>query len=455
MRANRCKLLPAFLALASSALLLPASGAAADPLPWPPKLPGGAAFVRDASPQLLEVPKGVQLTPGVVVAKAAPEVEFHYYPGQDYPAKLWSAWGENLAVGPYCYSAIGDHDGPVGNAFLYQYDARDQQLRKVVDLKQVLQVPEGKYTPGKIHSRIDQGNDGWLYFSTHRGSTRVTLPKFGFAGGWILRHDPQREVTEVVAHAPLPNQTLPTSVMDPQRMIFYAGTQDGANQQDPMFLAYDVKRRKVLYSGPQGPARCLILARSTGRVYFHPVNGKAAKGPQQLYRFDPAAPAAPVAIDAKLAMRAATMESPEGDVYTIEGEDLWAFNTRTEQARHLGKAPVAGKTYTASLDLCPRTYRYLYYIPGAHGGAEADGTPVVQYDLRTNQRKVLAFLHPYYHQKYDYVPSGAYGLAISPEGDKLYITFNGARRAEDLSRRVRWNTCAFFVLRIPAAERLP
>ncbi|MFP6659515.1 MAG: hypothetical protein VB853_15130 [Pirellulales bacterium] len=49
---------------------------------------------------------------------------------------------------------------------------------------------------------------------------------------------------------------------------------------------------------------------------------------------------------------------------------------------------VASKTYTTSIDLDPATERYLYYVPGAHGGAYSDGSPLVQYDLKTKLRKV-------------------------------------------------------------------
>ena len=52
-----------------------------------------------------------------------------------------------------------------------------------------------------------------------------------------------------------------------------------------------------------------------------------------------------------------------------------------------------------SLDVDP-TGRYLYYVPGAHGDAEKDGSPVVQFDVRTRSKKVIAFLHPSYRKKY-------------------------------------------------------
>ncbi len=420
---------------------------------FPPALPGGQTVVTDKSPQMLKPTD--TLRAGVAIAKEPPTVDFMYYPGQDYETKLWSAWGDNLAVGDRCYSAIGDHDGPSGNALLYEYDSTTKSLRVVVDVKKLLKVPAGEYTPGKIHSRIDLGSDGWLYFSTHRGSTRVTIPKFGFKGDWILRYHPEDQKAEIVAHAPLPMQTLPMSVLDPDRLIYYAGTQDGANEKDPMFLAYDIARRKVLFSCEDGPSRYAIFAKSTGKLYFH--RGKSSPnstdGPRQLVRFDPETAKGLEKTSARLGLRAASEESADHHVYTIDHDNLWSFNTQTEKVVDMGSAAVGSMTYTTSIDLDPQTNRYLYYVPGAHGGAERDGSPLVQYDVKTRQRKVIAFLHPFYFKKYDYVPSGVFGTAVSPAGDKVYITWNGARGAESLDKKVRWNTCAFMIVHIPESER--
>jgi len=432
--------------------------AASAELTYPPKLSGGRKVATHTSPALL-VPAAT-LKKGVKIAKTPPTVDFMYYPGQDYPGNPWSVWGDGPAVEGKYYSAIGDHKSPEGNAFVYEYDAETKQLRRVVDLRKVLGVPEGHYTPGKIHSRLDFGRDGWLYFSTHRGSTRVALdPKNHFRGDWILRYHPQQEKTEIVAHAPLPMQCLPCSQLDPDRLIFYAGTADGLNQQKPQFLAYDVGRRKILYTDAYGPYRYLIFARSTGMVYFHGNTSSphARQGPAQLVRFDPRRPGPPVPISAELGLRSATRETPQGYVYTIDHDALWAFNTKTEEAVLLGPSAVASMTYTTSIDADMKTGRYLYYVPGAHGGAERDGAPLVQYDVKTRTRKVIAFLHPLLYRQHGYVPLGTFGSAVSPEGDKVYITLNGNRGTapDQLDGRIRFNTCALAVIHVPEAERRP
>ncbi|HEY1068578.1 MAG TPA: hypothetical protein VGE52_20810, partial [Pirellulales bacterium] len=152
-------------------------------------------------------------------------------------------------------------------------------------------------------------------------------------------------------------------------------------------------------------------------------------------------------------LRAATQETRQGMIYTIAKSKqpgaaaLFAFNTKTEQVETLGDAQVGSQNYVTSLDVDP-TGRYLYYIPGAHGGADRDGTPVVQFDVKTKQRKVLAFLHPFYKDKYGATLVGTFSSAVDPDGSKLYITWNVNRTGGRA-----WDCCALTVIHIPESER--
>ena len=59
---------------------------------FPPKLPDGKEVVTDTSEEFLK--PGSTLKSGVAIAKAAPTIDFLYFPGQDYPGKPWSNWGD-------------------------------------------------------------------------------------------------------------------------------------------------------------------------------------------------------------------------------------------------------------------------------------------------------------------------------------------------------------------------
>jgi len=417
----------------------------ADPVLLPPKLPSGKSVATETSPDLLKPPPSL---PDVSVAKAPPTVDFLYYPGQTYKGNPWSNWGDSLAARGKYYSAIGDHKGPDGNAFVYEYDPARKTLKRLLDLRSLLNVPEGQYTPGKIHGRIDMGDDGWLYFSTHRGSTKVTTDQYGYKGDWIIRHNPKTAKTEIVAQGPVGKNCIPCSVLDPHRLIFYGGTAAGdTTDKRNLFFAYDIKKRKVLYKGYDGPGRYMIFAKSTGKVYFTPgLSGT-------LYRYDPAAKKPPVPLDAEIGLRAATQETPQGFVYTVSKEDatIYRFDTKTEKVEPIGAAPVGTQTYITTIDAGPAG-QYLYYIPGAHGGSEKDGTPVIQFDTKKRTKKVIAFLHPFLKDRFGYTALGTFGSALDQTGEKLYITFNGNLGGRKRNR-LTWDACALVVLTIPESER--
>lgn len=192
----------------------------------------------------------------------------------------------------------------------------------------------------------------------------------------------------------------------------------------------------------------MIFAKSTGRVYYAPASGGS------LVRFDPAKPGDPVKVESgEIDIRAASDETKAGIVYAVSNGQggrepiLYAFDTKTEKATALGSPLVGAVGYITALKIDP-TGRYLYYIPGAHGGADKDGSAVVQYDLKNKTKKVIAFLHPFYKEKYGVAVVGTYSYALSPKGDELYVTWNANRAVAKA-----WDTCALTVIHIPESER--
>jgi hypothetical protein len=424
---------------------------AAVDLVFPPKLPDGKDIHTVTSDEFIKAPDTIEK--GVLIAKTAPTVDFLFYPCQTYKAKIWSNWGDGLAINGKYYSSVGDHDAPKGNAYVYEYDPAKKALRLLTDIASLL--GNLLYLPGKIHGRLDLGKDGWLYFSTHRGGTNVTNDKYEYKGDWIIKCDPKTGKAEVVAHGPVPKHCIPNSVLDPERMIFYGGTAPGLGKDDVngvMFFSYDVANKKLLYSCPDGPPRYMILANSTGKVYYVPGSDGNVGA---MMRYDPAKPAMPpVKLAAQLGLRAATQETKDGMVYTVSKggkggkSTLFSFNTKTEEAKEIGPVSVGTQEYITSLDIDP-TGRYVYYIPGAHGRSENDGSAVVQFDTKTKTRKVIAFLHPYFKDKIGAIPTGTFSSAIDPAGDKLYITWNVKRGT------AAWDCCALTVIHIPESERRP
>lgn len=415
-----------------------------------PALPGGKDVVTDSADALVRVPDGMKLKDGVTVAKAAPTIDFAYFPGQTYAGKPWSNWGESTFANGKYYTSVGDHLAPAGSAYVYEYDPERKTFRQLLDLKKLLAMPDGHYAPGKIHTALTVGKDGQIYFGTHRGSTTVTTDKYHYKGDWLVRVNPEGPKAEVVAHAPVAKHCIPTGFLDPERLIFYGGTAPGEGKDDATgvhFFAYDVANKKVLCDVPNGPKRAMIFARSTGRVYYTTANESG------MVRYDPAKGGNPVPIEGTIpGLRAASEETKSGIVYAVStgqgGREpsLYAFDTKTERVTELGSPLVGSVSYITALK-ADASGRYVYYIPGAHGGADKEGSPVVQYDTKAKTKKVIAFLHPFYKEKYGVAPVGTYSYALSPKGDTLFVTWNANRGGR------AWDTCVLSAIHIPESER--
>lgn len=115
---------------------------------YPPALPGGKEMVTDTTPEFLQPP--TTLLPGVVIAKTPPTVDFAYFPGQTYRGNPWSNWGDSLFANGKYYASIGDHLAPSGTAFIYEFDPATKRFRQLVDVKKLLGLPAGRYTPGRF-----------------------------------------------------------------------------------------------------------------------------------------------------------------------------------------------------------------------------------------------------------------------------------------------------------------
>lgn len=415
---------------------------------YPPTIPGGKEFVTDTSPDFLK--PHAPLLPGVTIAKTPPTVDFAYFPGQDHRGNPWSNWGDSLFANGKYYASIGDHLAPSGSAFIYEFDPATKQFRQLLDVKKLLGLPAGRYTPGKIHTQLALARDGWIYCGTHRGGTRATDGDKDYKGDWLIRVHPVTAKAEIIAEGPVPGHCIPTGLTDPQRLIFYGGTEPEtrAGEKSVTFFAYDLAARKMIWSGFGGPARAMMFSQTTGRIWF---NVDTLHG-TDLVRFDPAHPGKPTPVPGTIGLRAASDETPQGIIYTVphplKGTEsqLYAFHTKTERIEPLGPAAVGTNQYITTLD-ADATGRFLYYVPGAHGGSEQDGSAVVQFDTKTKTRKVIAFLHPFYEQKYGVMPRGTYSVALDAKGETLYITWNCSRGTKV------WDSCALTVIHIPASER--
>ena len=455
--------LSAILCLALAAPLF------ADETPWPPELRGaknGTVTLR--SEQFLKVPDSVvaarekEGAAAFVMAKTPPTVElaFHRDLGPDAVSRrLWSSWGDiGLARDGRVYCGIGDHGNDVGGdarCFIYCWDPKAKTLTQVVDVNSIVPREPGQPAWSKIHAKVDEGPDGTILFcGTLNDGNRAKLPTYKWSdslpGAQIYQYDPQTGKASVFANLP-PKRCTATSLVDAQRNIWWCNLEAGDGNA---LWGLNLKTKQPVFQGADGSLgfnrNFALLA--DGSILFN--------GESHLVRYD----AGTKQLVPKKSwfqkshgMRASTLESKDGFVFGIthQTNELFRYHVGRDELEMLGPNWLSGM-YTAVCVFSPDE-RFVYYQPGAHGQAFKDGTPVMQYEIATGRRKVLAFLADVCEQECDYVPGGTYGLKLSADGSTIYVNLNG--HASDSVRPASMKTkgfglCAFAAIHIPESERM-
>jgi hypothetical protein len=355
------------------------------------------------------------------------------------------------------YCAVGDHGDDVGGdarCFLYRWDPKRKMLERIVDVNAVVPPQLGQPAWSKVHAKIDEGPDGMIYFScTLNDGNRAAKPDYHWnerlPGGQLYQYDPKTGQTSVFANLP-PKRCTATSLLDRERNIWWCNLEAGTGNA---LWGLDLRTKKPVFQAADstmGFNRAFALARD-GSIYF---NGK-----DSVWRYDPAkkdiAPRQ-ATFAGSPGMRSATRESKDGCLYgtTHQSGQLFRYRSADDKLALLGPAWLSG-SYVTVTELSPDE-RFVYYLPGAHGGAFKDGTPVVQYEIARGERKVLAFLAPAFEQVYDYVPAGTYGMKVSADGGTLYVNFNGHAGDKQRPQAMRPNgfgLCGFAAVHVPATER--
>ena len=422
-------------------------------------------MVTDISKDFITIPKDYPGKKDFEMAKSAPTVDFAPIRGLNpefFPEDnngLWSQWGE-VTKGPNgrYYMATGDHRSKDSQVIITEYDPVKKDQRIVVDVGKVCGWKKGLHTDGKIHGRMDIMPDGTLVGATWLGrNVKDDDIEHGWLGGYFLTYNVFTGKTE--PHGiPMLNYSWHYHVTDRQTGVFMA-VGDGYAKGNA-FLAYDVIERKVLYAGipPDGielNLRATLLDERTGLLYSTD-NAKENTFicyDQRTNRFRHLACKTPVnpATGKNNRLRAYTeYRSPDNVFYCIDQDGImFIFYPDEERTEYMDINWDTG-VYTTSIAVSPK-FRYLYFIPGSHGATMNLGTPVVQYDLATKQKKAIAFLGPYYHEKYGFNTTGTYGIELSEDGSFLVVHMNGGFGPDAI--KAQFNYPGIFVIHIPETER--
>ncbi len=451
--------------------------------------------VVDEDAKMLEPMEHIKKFVGsdIVIAKTPPKVEFAVVPVEplflgESPVKSkssisnepgpWSNWSQanfDSRTGKF-YSSVGDHGKYDAHILLVEYDPAAKKVKCLPEVNKVLGRTKNQFAEGKIH--------GWLDFYKSKDIDKAHLwyctywAKYnepdeedyatGYDGGHVMSYDVM--TGDIVDYGvPLKRASWPYHRVDTKRGIMYGVGMFGE------FLAWDINKQETMWAGylPTGMGwweRAILIDDVTGMVYTS--NRDAAADPAlHIIKYDPfknrffklnchvpdetltgnrgGKPGGPTQ------MRAQTRTRGSDGLFWCTSYNglLFTFDPAKEETVSKGYNWPGEQRYTASMDRSPKG-RYVYYLPGAHGHGYSDGSPVVQLDTRTGTKKVLAFMFPYFYDKYGYTPGGTFSIKLDDKGERLFVLWNGAFVEYDPNKSSdTFGQCSVMVINIPAGER--
>lgn len=444
-----------------------------------------AKMLTDRSEKFITVPADYPEARDFDVAKAVPTVDFATVQGLEPwevppPSERtgmpgWAGWGDVTKGPDNCfYFSIGNHTYIGAKGYLIKYDPATKTQSAVFNTQDVIKWGPDEFGDSKMHGHLDVGPDGQMWILTFFGPyyTKKYRDRENYRGSYLLHYNVFSGKVENLG-IPMDGVTWPYHAYDWERGILF-----GVSHVEGYVLVYDTKARKIVFAGapPNGlhwNYRSLLLDRNTGKFYSADVQGNRedvddeldrgpeARGSYRMFsytrknnRFDVLKcemPRNPVT-GRRANLRAATdARDPSGAYWACDSKGT-LFKFYPDQDKIELKGVNWGKSgmYMANMSLSPKG-RYFYYL--LHGNMQAYryGMPVVQYDIRTDRKKVIAFLNDFYLEKYGYSPAGVYGLELDAKGESLFFYANGQFTTKE--RGSGYGRPAMYHVHIPASER--
>ncbi len=355
-------------------------------------------------------------------------VEGAVYPRPDYEGDPWTQWGQGLALPDGRFlSAIGDHRGPDGNSFIYEYDPDSGTLATLGDVLSYLEHEPGAWGYGKVHGHIVAGPCGEVYLSTYWGTNRDLRFSDTYRGDVLLRLDPDRRTIAALG-VPVQRHGVPSLTGWPEGGLLYGEAIDPLLEADDIdqgpFFAYDVVREELVFEGPHHPHEGFrnVMVDARGRAYYSIGGGElAVYDPQdnQLRTHPHRMPGA--------WLRASTSPLPDGRVVGVTRDpDTFFVLYPSGEIEALGSPPA----YTTSVALHPGGDRF-FYVPEAHGDTWQLGGPLTSVDIDTGEQSVIVELNPLVEAGLGLRLGGTYNIVTAPSGDALYIGMNAGPLGSD------------------------
>jgi hypothetical protein len=426
----------------------------------------------DEDEALLRIPRDYPEPREFDVARTPPRVHFGLIQGlePEYLSEIstprsqgvWGGWGSVRRGPDGCfYFSIGNHmsyDG--GTAYIIRFDPKTLSHRIVVDTRKVFGWGRDDYADGKLHGDLDCAPNGDLWAMTYFGP--VPKPEdweSRYRGGSLFRYNVFSGEIEKLGVV-FEGESWPYHSWDFERHLFFAAGHLGH------VLVYDTRERRLVYGGWPADGirwcnRATLIDRTSGLIYSTDVSADHAlrdrfvcyrRSNNRFRRLEARVPPNPVTGVSRALRAYTTRKGPDGAFWCFDmAGTFFKFHPEADRTELVGVNWGAAGKYTTNIAMSPKG-RYLYYLPGADKRAFTYGTPVVQYDTAQGRKKVIAFLHDYYLEKYGYAATGTYGLELDAEGATLFFFMDG-RFGSASADPGEARKPSLFLVEIPASER--
>jgi hypothetical protein len=320
-------------------------------------------------------------------------------------------------------SAIGDHRGPDGNSYLFEYDPATKKLTQIIDVLAIVDHTPGDWGFGKIHAQMVRGPCNNVLVTTYWGTRRGIEFTTGYRGDLLINIDPQLKTvgTRRVVHA---EHGVPSLAASPDGRLLYAEAVDPLGDHSGAFVVQDAADGSTIFvdDDPSHTGYRTIAVDADGRAFYSIGEGAlAVYDPQSNTRSR---------LDAKLPgewLRAVTEPDRQGIWYGVTRNPEVFFALHPDgTVRTLAEA----LGYTTSVALSPDGTT-LYSVPEAHGGSWEIGAPLIAVDTTTGEQEIVIELQPLAEEYLGVRLGGTYNVAIDKERRTIYIGMNTSDTNDD------------------------
>lgn len=431
-----------------------------------------AKMLTDTSPDFLKVPDPYGDIRDFDVAKTPPTIEFsiiqslepEYLP-YDLARKtggVWGGWGD-VTKGPdgRFYFSISNHLSYGAQTYIIAYDPKTKLQEIVLSAKSLIGWGPDDFGDGKIHGDMDFDARGDTWALTYFGPvpSREEWNR-AYTGSWLIHYNAFTGRGEQLG-IPLEGASWPYHNYDVNRNLFF-----GVDNAGEHVIAYDTKERRMVFGGAPPDsirwyARCILVDKDTGLIYTTDTASKLkpfvryTRRNNEFVRMKAAVPANPKTGRRGDCRAHTERKDASGAFWCFDNFGtvfkFWPAEDRTEYVcENWGKEGY----YTANVTMSPKG-RYFYYIPGI-AYPYGQGVPIVQFDTKTNKKKVIAFIYDYYLKKYGYGAVRPYGVELDPAGGSLFFYANGGFHTPEVEPwyQIEMRRPGIFYVHIPAGERV-